>query len=57
MKYLILEPKRITVAAHAAIAVLFLIVSSPIAYGTTLNAGEPVPLFVHTNSKGQQISM
>ncbi len=57
MKYLILKPKGITFAAYAAIAVFFLTASSSIAFAIVLKAGEPVPIFVLTNAKGQQVSM
>jgi len=57
MKYSTLKSKPRTCLAPTVIAIFFLMVWSSMAYGSTLTAGEPVPIFVLTNSKGKQVSM
>ncbi len=38
-------------------AMLFLPLSSPTAYGNALKVGEPTPVFILTNEKGKQVDM
>ncbi|GMQ79721.1 MAG: hypothetical protein BMS9Abin03_153 [Thermodesulfobacteriota bacterium] len=57
MKYSRLKAKPITGPARTATVLFFLMVWSSMAYGSGLKVGEPVPIFVLTNSKGRQVSM